>query len=160
MEYLDGKNHVNISGLKFDCRYCQAEVVVRYLTAGEEVVCQNCGKTNVVPGTAISSDDPPSVLEARLRSPRFPNRQPKLTLADRIKRKYRRIEFWIGLIVSIFSIVLLESYVRNVVLRFIVSILIGLMVSFTISNLRKEEEESTPRSKLENTETGHESQVL
>jgi hypothetical protein len=155
LESLDGEDHVIIGGLKFNCRFCQAAVIVKYLTVGEKAECQNCGKTNIVPGGAISTDDSSSILKARLSSPKFPTGHVRLTLAEKIREKYRRIEFWIGAVTVAVLVSLLEYFIKDGVSKLIVSLLIGLLVAATISTLRQEEEESTPKSRLEKTETGY-----
>ena len=44
-------------GLKFKCRNCGEDIVVKYLSKGEVAKCKACGVENVVPPDAISSDD-------------------------------------------------------------------------------------------------------
>lgn len=44
-------------GLKFRCKTCGEDVVVRFLKVGEAAECKNCGASNPVPESAESADD-------------------------------------------------------------------------------------------------------
>lgn len=44
-------------GLKFRCKTCGEDVVVRFLKVGEAAECKNCGASNPVPESAQSADD-------------------------------------------------------------------------------------------------------
>lgn len=44
-------------GLKFRCKNCGEDVVVRFLKVGEAAECKNCGASNPVPESAESTDD-------------------------------------------------------------------------------------------------------
>ncbi|MBI1925718.1 RDD family protein [Candidatus Poribacteria bacterium] len=48
--------------LKFRCKNCGEDVVVRFLKAGEAAECKNCGVSNSVPESAESVDDAAAVL--------------------------------------------------------------------------------------------------
>jgi len=112
-------------------------------------LCRNCGKIILVPPDAIMTGESPSILKMRLMSQKYLAPRIRLTIADKIKRKYKRIELWIGFVSAVASTLILEPYIINTILRYLVSYMIGNMVTITISALRKEEEESTPKSELE-----------
>ena len=44
-------------GLKFLCKTCGEDIVVRFLKVGEAAKCKNCGASNPVPASAESIDD-------------------------------------------------------------------------------------------------------
>ena len=48
-------------GLKFRCKTCGEDVVVRFLKVGEAAECKNCGASNPVPESAESADDETAV---------------------------------------------------------------------------------------------------
>lgn len=43
--------------LKFRCRTCGKDIVIRFLKVGEAAECKNCGASNPVPESAESADD-------------------------------------------------------------------------------------------------------
>jgi hypothetical protein len=43
--------------LKFQCKNCGEDIVVRFLKVGEAAECRNCGASNSVPESAESIDD-------------------------------------------------------------------------------------------------------
>lgn len=123
--------------------------MVWYIAAGQEVTCHNCGRKIIIPEAALPTGEESTILRERLMAPRAPYLRRRPTIADRIKEEYRRIESWIGVVATGLSIFFLQKYIVNRGLMLIVSCLIGLVVYATISNLRREEEESTPKSELE-----------
>lgn len=144
------------TGLKFTCENCGEEIIVLYLTIGEESRCSNCEEYGAVPEDAKVIEEVSEVLAKRKRDSTIRAIKKKFTLADRIKEKYFRIESWIGFIATAVSILLLESSIENAWLRYFVSGLIGYMVTITVATFRKEEEDSTPKSELEKGVEGEE----
>ena len=56
--------------LKFRCRNCDEDIVVRFLKVGETAKCQDCGSSNPVPESAESIDDGAATLyQSRARQP-------------------------------------------------------------------------------------------
>mgnify|MGYP001595935300 FL=1 len=57
-------------GLKFRCKTCGEDVVVRFLKVGETAECKNCGASNPVPEAAESADDETAAsYQSRARRP-------------------------------------------------------------------------------------------
>ncbi len=48
--------------LKFICKNCGEEIIVKYLKPGEVTNCRNCGTENDVPGSAEETDELPEYL--------------------------------------------------------------------------------------------------
>ena len=57
-------------GLKFQCKTCGEDVVVRFLKVGEAAECKTCGASNPVPESAESTDDETAAsYQSRARRP-------------------------------------------------------------------------------------------
>ena len=53
--------------LKFQCKNCGEDIVVRFLKVGEAAECRNCGASNSVPESAESIDD--EAAERMIKAP-------------------------------------------------------------------------------------------
>ena len=48
-----------IVALKFKCKNCNEFVIIRFLKIGEVVKCFNCGAENIIPESAVQTDEEP-----------------------------------------------------------------------------------------------------
>lgn len=51
--------------LKFSCKECGQDIIVRHLKAGEIAKCMRCGAENPVPTTAVQTDEAPYIPTAQ-----------------------------------------------------------------------------------------------
>lgn len=49
--------------LKFKCKKCGTEIIVKFLKVGEIAECRSCGTKNIVPETAIRTEETPDYLK-------------------------------------------------------------------------------------------------
>jgi hypothetical protein len=147
MEYLDDKKKDVKTPLKFDCPRCRGSVVSNYLQIGDQLDCPHCKEVITVPEAAVITSEDSNVLDIWRTEKPVPIPPRKLTLADKIKKKYKKIDLIIGIIVATVVGFVLKDFIRNDYFRiFLVSAITFLLVSSTISSFRKQEEESTPKS--------------
>lgn len=133
--------------LKFNCPRCRGPVVSNYLRIGEQLNCPHCIEAITVPETALKTSEDSNVLDIWRTEKPVPLPPRKLTLADKINKKYKKIDLIIGLIVATVVGFALKNFIRNDYFRiFLVSAITFFLVSSTISSFRKQEEESTPKS--------------
>lgn len=150
MEYLEPKHSIKKSGLKFRCRSCGSDIIVRYLFVGEEACCHNCRTINIVPLGAARTDGESSMLVLKLKAVMSQVPVARITYGDKIKDRYKKIDLWVGVAVSIVTSMLLEHLISdNIIIKILISSLIGGLASYTVYCFRKEEEDSTPQSRQE-----------
>jgi hypothetical protein len=53
--------------LKFNCGYCDNQIIVKYLKIGEMALCKGCGKKTVVPRDAALTDDEPEYEKEKMQ---------------------------------------------------------------------------------------------
>ncbi len=150
MDYLNDRKKELKTPLKFNCPRCRGPVISNYLRIGDELNCPHCREAITVPETALKTSEDSNVLDIWRTDKPTPIPARKLTLADKIKKKYKKIDLIIGLIVATVVGFVLKDFIRNDYFRiFLVSVITFLLVSSTISSFRKQEEESTPKSELD-----------
>jgi hypothetical protein len=150
MDHLNDRKKDIKTPLKFDCPRCRKSVVSNYLRIGEQLNCPHCREVITVPGSAVKTSEDSNVLDVWRTERIAPIPERKPTLADKIKKKYKKIDFIIGLIVATVVGFALKELINNDYYRiFVVSAITFLLVSSTISSFRKQEEESTPKSELD-----------
>jgi hypothetical protein len=55
--------------LKFNCKNCGWEIIVKYLKPGEMSKCRNCNTENEIPDNALETDELPEYMEAPWKKP-------------------------------------------------------------------------------------------
>jgi hypothetical protein len=61
--------------------HCGKEIIVKYLKAGDEAICRNCGRANRVPEDAVPTEEAPGYMTESGRPP-APPRTPQYGAAD------------------------------------------------------------------------------
>lgn len=102
-----------------------------------------------MPEAALKTSEKSNVLDIWRTEKPVPIPPRKLTLADKIKKKYKKINLIIGAIVAAALIFALEDYITNEIYRFLISFAAGALVSYTISTFEEQEKGSTPKSELD-----------
>lgn len=149
MDYLTNNKDELKTPLKFDCPKCGESVVSHYLRIGEELKCPHCRKAIAVPESAAKTEEDSNVLDIWRTEKISPTQQRKPTGVERIKNKYKKIHILSGVIIALVLVFALQDIIANEIYRMLISVIIGYLVSYTISTFEKQEKDSKPNSELE-----------